>query len=575
MSNQGNYKRTVAGSVGAGVGAIFNGSGRTYYILEHKTQSQFHNIGESQKIIIDQIEMGRASSCQVRWEDTQQFEMVSRRHAAIIRDGNNWELIHLSTSNPTLVNGQPIHGHYYLQSGDEIQLAAGGPRMGFIVPQGKQAMTSSIRLTERMNLFRQQALAPYKKALWAMGILLTLVILGFGTWNYKLSQDNKELISQAEQLVHQSEELDNQIHVLEEKIKNNPENAQLKQQIDELKQRRQSYGSRITTIVKENPALAEEIKRLKEQLDESKATSDNDEDDDEDEAGKSTMAMKEEGKAKADDVITINDGSSDDIANYADDVYIIKIDRIQVEYGGLAKDPGIATAYVNVGTGFRANGSFITARSNIQPWIYRKGLNEPWRDELAKYKALGFNIRIWFSAYSSKGTTNRIQFDTDQINTVALEANDIQETITITKEFLKGVNILGYNFVWKEYKSRTFTVPVYTAASHSAVKIGVGSGNIPSDNAKAANLKGGEEIQIAGYHGVSQHSVSGDFDFATSNTRRAAGYFITLQNAPGNDRGYLGSPGFCKDENGRYKVVGVYVGSFGGEARLVPLTRVH
>lgn len=573
MGNQGNYRRTVAGSVGAGMGALFNGSGRTYYILEHKTQSQYHNIGESQKIIIDQIEMGRDSSCQVRWEDTPQFEMVSRRHAAIIRDGNNWELVHLSTSNPTLVNGRPIRGHYYLQSGDEIQLAANGPRMGFIVPQGKQAFTSSIRLTERMNLFRQQALAPYKKALWAMGILLILVIIGFGGWNYKLTQDNNKLMAQAEELIVQGADLDKQIVKLEEQIKSNPENEQLKQQMEELKQQKQQVQTRYTTVFRDNPKLQEELTALKAKMDASNHEENEDDDDDDKGPGEKVIDKKKVIDEK--DVIVIDDGSSDDIANYADDVYIIKIDRIQVEYGGLAKDPGIATAYVNVGTGFRVNGSFVTARCNIQPWVYRKGLNEPWRDELARYKALGFNIRIWFSAYSAKGTANRIQFDTDQINTTALESNDGQETVTITKEFIKGVNVLGYNFIWKEYKSRTFTVPIYTAASHSVVKIGVGSGSIPSDNNKAANLKGGEEIQIAGYHGVSQHSVSGDFDFTTSNTRRASGYFITLQNAPGNDRGYLGSPAFYKDASGHYKVVGVYVGSFGGEACLVPLSRVH
>ena len=40
-------------------------------------------------------------------------------------------------------------------------------------------MTSSIRLTERMNLFRQQALAPYKKAIWALAGLLLLTIIAF------------------------------------------------------------------------------------------------------------------------------------------------------------------------------------------------------------------------------------------------------------------------------------------------------------------------------------------------------------------------------------------------------------
>ena len=89
---------------------------------------------------------------------------MSRKHAAIVRDGENWKLIHLSHSNPTLVNGHPINGSYYLQTGDEIQLSVGGPRLGFIVPQGRQALTSSIGLTERMSLFRKQAFhAPTKR----------------------------------------------------------------------------------------------------------------------------------------------------------------------------------------------------------------------------------------------------------------------------------------------------------------------------------------------------------------------------------------------------------------------------
>ena len=45
METQSGYKRTMAGSVGAGMGAIFNASGRTYYILEHKTTSKYHSAG--------------------------------------------------------------------------------------------------------------------------------------------------------------------------------------------------------------------------------------------------------------------------------------------------------------------------------------------------------------------------------------------------------------------------------------------------------------------------------------------------------------------------------------------------
>ena len=49
MGTESNYKRTLAGSVGAGVGAIFSASGRTYYIIEHKTTTAYHNAGDYDK----------------------------------------------------------------------------------------------------------------------------------------------------------------------------------------------------------------------------------------------------------------------------------------------------------------------------------------------------------------------------------------------------------------------------------------------------------------------------------------------------------------------------------------------
>lgn len=195
-----NYKRTVAGSIGAGMGAIFNASGRTYYILEHKMSSKYHHAGESQKIIVDQIELGRDSSCQVRFDES--FETVSRRHAAIVRDGANWKLIPLSTTNATLVNGQVVSGEWHLKSGDEIRLSSRGPVLGFILPQGERSLVKSIGLTERMNLFRQQALRPYKTALWILAVVLVLAVAGLVTWNILQGQKfEQELQNKEEQIV--------------------------------------------------------------------------------------------------------------------------------------------------------------------------------------------------------------------------------------------------------------------------------------------------------------------------------------------------------------------------------------
>lgn len=184
------YKRTLRGTMGAGASALFSGNGRRYYVLEHRDASKYHRAGDSQKIIIDQVELGRDSNCQVRFDET--FETVSRRHAAIVREGDRWKLVQLSTTNTTFLNGRPIESQWYLESGDEIQLAVGGPRLGFVVPEGKQGLVSSIKLTERMELFRKQALKPYKRAIAAMAVILVLAVGGLGMWNVMLQNDLTE-----------------------------------------------------------------------------------------------------------------------------------------------------------------------------------------------------------------------------------------------------------------------------------------------------------------------------------------------------------------------------------------------
>lgn len=181
------YKKTLSGSVGAGMGSLFNPNGRKYYILEHKVSSKYHKVGESQEIIVDNIEIGRDSHCQVRYDES--FKTVSRHHAAIIKDGDMWKLVQISKTNSTLLNGHPIKTEWYLQNGDEIQLSINGPKLGFIIPTGKKSTVGSIGLTRRLSLFRQQALRPYKTALTVLSCMLVLCVGGLVTWNYMLRED--------------------------------------------------------------------------------------------------------------------------------------------------------------------------------------------------------------------------------------------------------------------------------------------------------------------------------------------------------------------------------------------------
>ncbi|MDE6741926.1 MAG: FHA domain-containing protein, partial [Muribaculaceae bacterium] len=190
------YRKTLSGSIGAGMGSLFSPGGKKYYILEHKVSSKYHKAGESQEIIVDNIELGRDSHCQVRFDES--FKTVSRRHAAIVKDGDMWKLVPLSKTNTTFLNGRPVKEEWYLQNGDEIQLSVNGPKMGFITPTGKKSTVGSIGLTRRLSLFRQQALRPYKTAIACLSVVLVLAVGGLGTWSYLKGQEYENLIASAQ-----------------------------------------------------------------------------------------------------------------------------------------------------------------------------------------------------------------------------------------------------------------------------------------------------------------------------------------------------------------------------------------
>ncbi len=597
METQNNYKRTVAGSVGAGMGAIFNGSGRTFYILEHKTSSKYHSAGESQKIIIDQIEIGRDASCQVRYDES--FDTVSRKHAAIVRDGNNWQLVHLSTSNPTLVNGRPIQGSYYLQSGDEIQLSVNGPRLGFIQPQGKQGLTSSIRLTERMNLFRQQALRPYRRAIWALSALLLLVIIGFGAWNYKLSLDNTAL---RKEMAGYQIKLDSLATVKQSLLQ---EQEQLNQELAAAPEaKKEEIRQRIVYVNRQLSSVADEANRYQRQLAQTKqqaidkGMSEDDIINITNGQGESSATVAPLGDPDANHNVTgpganvpgevaAHDGAynenktahgdaSGTIRDYYNHIYTLKIRRITVERDGRSFDPGISLTDVVCGTGFvLSNGTFVTARQNIQPWIFFKQLGGKWRELMANYVSLGFKVIIEYDAYSTAGTARKLSFNNLDFQ-VDYSGDVAEETIDIEKDVRVRIKDNGIDISSREFKSRT--VRVWTPRSQCfALLPGKGGAGIPYDAGASLSSDGGTEVQVAGFkNNPDIHNLAGYISYFKSNTSRTDTQdgTIVLQDA-NNNPGYLGSPAFLKESDGTYRVIGLMVGQLRGEDKLVPIARCN
>lgn len=558
-----NYKRTLAGSVGAGMGAIMNGSGRTYFVLEHKSSSKYHQAGETQKIIVDQIELGRAASCQVRYDES--FETVSRKHAAIERDGENWKLIHLSQSNPTLVNGRPISGTYYLQSGDEIQLSVGGPRLGFIIPQGRQALTSSIGMTERMNLFRKQALRPYKTALTVMSVVFVLAIAGLVAWNIYQKDNFDRLIAEQKaevaQLEIQQKQLEDSKKVIEDQLASNKGNA------EQLKAELNRVNSELGKVHNQYYVAQNEIKKLQEEATKEEVIK---------------VDLNDEVVADNTESISAEDKSgnaSNDLKDYYDHIYTIKIDRIEIEKNGKRVDPGIQLSDVICGTGFvLEDGTFVTDRQNIQPWVY--SLNSVWKEEwrhlMAQYVACGANVIIHYRAYSTKGTGRPLSF----VNTefVVDTSGDTNVEIEIEKKFRSTWrDLFGFpiSVEWgsKKYRAKVGVIST-TSRSYAYIKNKETSGEgIPYDIEKSGNMSGGTDIHMVGYaRRTEPHAlVPAHFNDRT-NVDDTLNGTIVLQGQV-DEAGYYGSPAFHL-ENNQYKVVGVMVGSVSGRDRLVPIKNI-
>lgn len=378
------YKRTVKGSVGAGMGALFNGSGRQYFILQHKDTSRYHQAGESQKIIIDQIELGRSKDCQIRYDD-ETWPIVSRRHAAIEKDATGWKIVPLSQTNSTLVNGKVVNTAWYLQNGDEIQLSIGGPRLGFIVPAGNQSLVSSIKLTERLNLFRDQALRPYKAAISVLCSVLVLAccVGGFFIW------------SQSSEIVG---------------LKRDMENGQ----------------AAIDTLVSVLNTKEDEIKRLNKRL-------------------SGTTSVVEQQRSIIEDLIVSSGRISDEsLLKALKSVYYVRTSSAKITLPNgksVSLDAQHFPSLYRTGTGFLLNdGKFVTARHVVDGTKFISSLEE---DLDLVYLNVAENsgaiVEITFEAYSPNGSftfTNKdciIDNRTDQRAPINLDTNEdgVKDVLTV------------------------------------------------------------------------------------------------------------------------------------------------
>lgn len=511
------YNRSFAGSIGAGMKSVFAGKGRRYYELVHKTRSKYHQEGAVQKIIIDNIEIGRDPKCQVRFDES--FTTVSRRHAAIVKEGEGWKLVQLSKTNSTYLNGNKVNDSWYLQTGDEIQLSTGGPKMGFVVPQGDVGLVKSIGLTNRLNLFRQQALKPYKTALWCLLGLLIAACIIFGWNTYRLDQKHKK---EYEHLVVESEKRDSLYKDKMQNVVDSLSNVKigLEQQVDDMCKKLKSNSAAISGLKKQ--------------------------------------VAPSNGAGQSANHGTSNAQGMKSIEQCFPFVYYIQTEAFEITYpDGKVEQykcrednaPGWS------GTGFLLNdGRFVTARHVIEGWqFWRSSAGDD--EDMFYLNAIvnnGGKVKYYFNCYSPSGA-NFSCSSTD------FKVNRSQDQSGVSEDGIR------------------FTHGV-VATDFAYMKTGL-SGGLAFDDVKCDQLKIKTELTVLGFplgEGVNSINdikpIYGNATVASEGLQR--GRILTTNT--NTEHGNSGGPVFYNDEKGNLVVIGIVSGGRGTNlGNIIPMSRVR
>lgn len=502
------YRKTFSGSIGAGMGSLFAPGGKKYYILEHKVSSKYHKAGESQEIIVDNIELGRDSHCQVRFDES--FKTVSRRHAAIVKDGDMWKLVPLSKTNTTFLNGRPVKDEWYLQNGDEIQLSVNGPKIGFITPTGKKSTVGSIGLTRRLSLFRQQALRPYKTAIACMAVVLVLAVGGLGTWSYMKGQEYENLISDAQK------------------------------RLDSLKSKNAELEQLIADAAKEQNRL-DSLLKIKQRP-----------------VHKTVVVQQGGGNGNGGG----GGGNISDLQKHEDDIFKI-MTAMYVEIKG-QKIPlkTVDGGFLGwSGTGYLlSDGRFVTAKHCVEGWKFKsteelvKQMNMLTDDTLKELFIAGLtrkNGAKLGALIVAKSPTKELKFYSDQF---VMDHSD--ET---TQELSGGLNIIMGSL---------------TSGGDWAYAKADKSGSITGDASLSANLPAGARLEVLGYpQGDSAKSGSCLYGSCQTAERGLNGGLITIS-ARNFEKGNSGGPVFYNDKGTYKAIGIVSIGQGDTRGGLIPIANL-
>ena len=352
---------------------ILGGANVPIYTLQHLTNTDNHPAGSYEKIVVPYVELGRDKGCVIQFDDS--CDTVSRKHAAIERQGKDIFIKNLSATNPTLINGRPVAEQWYLTNGDEIQLSMEGPKLLFnISPTG----TSILGLTNRMNLVIKQAVKPYKNAFLS---LLFLLIASIAVAAYIISSQGKVISN------------------------NKATIAQQEVAIKGLKNANNTIVDSLNAAHKNNRRVQEELSSTKDQMALVKKSF-------EQKIREFRAKMAKNSDNNNNTTVVSNNRDNADIQQLLKqaeaDVFFIYATSLEVMYPDSTTEKITSQNDLWTGTGFLlSDGRFVTARHVVEPWYYFKGKDDPMM-MLNTYTNNGGKVVANMEAVSATG--KRIQF---------------------------------------------------------------------------------------------------------------------------------------------------------------------
>ena len=494
---------------------VLGGKNVPAFTLEYLTPTQRKKVGEYETIVVPYIELGRSSKSGVRFSDGPNEGMVSGTHAAIAREGSDVVIRHLSQTNETLVNGRPVQQQWFLNNGDEIQLANGGPKLRYnAAPSG----TASMGFTRRMNLVVQQAVRPYRTAVAA---IITLLVAITGAGGYFLYQGAIE----REQLEAKNEQTLENLKVVEATSQAERDSLEAKYQ-RELAQLSGKYEKQISGMVSANAQLRQKVDKLNTTIGELKTAGG---------VGSSVKAVYQ---------------------RYKNDIYFIQVASFKMTTPeGKVYDMTGKIGWT--GTGFMlSNNSFVTARHVIQGWRFinpqRLAPGEKGMLVANMVEALGGKLDVQFQAISPD---QQRSFSFTATDTKFDDAEDRMVEIVLENGEAAPLKIASLNDKDWAY-----------------VSVRSGQSDLGYDGPKSGRMEAGDRVIILGYsYGASLQDRQRPDPLVSESTVAQDGLKGGVINLTDRNfgTGNSGGPVLYVSPDGQEKVIGIVSAGLGDEIGII------